>query len=69
MTNLRKAEDIIRLAGRVVDELRWNGAPDHEVDEFINIVKLQRKMHDMQIGSRSLIPQLEDKIIEFGLER
>ena len=65
---IRKDEEVMKLARKVIDELLWNGASDEEVGKFKSIYTSAKRSVDLRFGGRSCIPALEDKIVELRLE-
>ena len=57
-----KAEEVVRLAQKVVDELRWNNATQRKIDQFERIVREHKRYIEKQIGGRSVIPCLIDEV-------
>ena len=64
----RKDHEIVRIAGKVVDELRWRGAPELKVEQFVRMVKQHQYSVDKQLGGISYIPALDDTIAELRIK-
>ena len=65
---MRKDEEIVRLAGKVVDELRWKSAPEERIDQFVRILKQYKNLIELKVEGRSAIPQLEDALVELRIK-
>lgn len=65
----RKPDEVVRLAQKVVDELRWNNATQSTIDQFERIVRLHKEYDEKQTVGRSMIPCLDDMITELKIRQ
>lgn len=65
----RKPEEVVRLAQKVVDELRWSNATQSKIDQFERIVRLHKEYAEKQTVDRSMIPCLDDMITELKIRQ
>jgi hypothetical protein len=57
-----KSEEVVRLAQKVVNELRWDNEPQSKIDQFERIVREHKRYIEKQVGGRSVIPCLIDEV-------